>query len=164
MDSVSVPFGISAPTSPIVPSISLNRRPLEHMPIDSESSVLDLTLAPTSPTRSLEVSPQSLSAQWLLYLVPQSLEVQDCLLVYEVSSTLVHHLNFISLPSPLLSSLQSPLLDPPFVFITTAVQFSSLVVSKTVSTLTCKSWVKNEDINSHRNSTTMQGNTFDLAQ
>jgi hypothetical protein len=92
---------------------------------------------------------QVLSAQQQLYLVPQQLEVQDRLLVYIVLSMLVCHLNFISLPSPLLSSPQSPRLDILFIFVTAAVLFSTfLIASKTFSTLTHKSWTMNDDPNS----------------
>jgi hypothetical protein len=123
------------------------------------SSTLDLTLAHTSPARSLEVSPQFPSAQWLLYLVPQSLEVQDRLLVYVVSSTLARRLNVTSLPSPLSSSPRSARLDIPFVFVTAAVAFSAfLVASKTFSTLTHKSWTMNDDLINSHNGTHQSGN------
>jgi hypothetical protein len=126
-------------------------------------------LAPMSPTRSLKVLPQFPSAQWLLYLAPQQFELQDFLPVYEASSTLMPCLQFnsSSAASLLSSSPRSAHLDLPFVFVITAVLFSSLTISKTISTLTCKSWAKNKDINSNdwnRDNTTMPGNAFDIAQ
>jgi hypothetical protein len=113
------------------------------------SSTLDLTLAHTLLARSPEVSLQFPSAQWLLYLVPQLLEVQDHLLVYEALSTLMPRLHVTSLPSSLSSSPHSACLDILFVFVTAAVLFSTfLVASKTFSTLMHKSWTMNDDLNS----------------
>jgi hypothetical protein len=113
------------------------------MPIDLDSSPFEVRPAPASSTthsilqqRPFEVTQQVSSTQQQLYLVPQQLELQELLLVYKVLSMLMPHLHFTSLPSPLPSSPCSACLDPSFVFITTAVLFLSLAISKTISTLT----------------------------
>jgi hypothetical protein len=155
------------PNDPIPPhstsQIKSQERKFGPTPADSDSSTLDLTLINASLSPLLEVTAQIANAQQRSYLVPQSLELQDRLLVYEVSSTLAPRLHVTSLLSPLSSSPSSARLDLPFVFVTTAVLFSALVVSKTISTLTHESWAKNEDLN-NRDNTTVPGNAFDTTQ
>jgi hypothetical protein len=173
-DAVSAP--IEASLNVLAPPHSTPpQRPLGVTPVDLDSSPLELRPAPASSTtpsilqqRPFEVTQQVSTAQQQSYLAPQQLKLQDLLLVYQVtvSSTLTPRLHFTSLPLPLSSSPRSACLDPPFVFATTAVLFSYLVVSKTSSTFTCKLWKKNEDIGDDRNRdhTTMPGNDFDFAQ
>jgi hypothetical protein len=172
VDAVSAPLEgslkIRAPPHSTPP-----QRPLGVTPVDSDSSPLELRPAPASSItpsilqqRLFEVTQQVSSAQQHLYLVPQQLELQDLSPVYEASSTLAPRLHFSSSAPLLSSSSRSAQLDLPFVFATTAVLFSYLVVSKTSSTFTRKLWKKNEDIGDDRNRdhTTMPGNAFDFAQ
>jgi hypothetical protein len=153
-DAVSAPIEASlnvlAP-----PHLTPLQRPLRVTPVDLDSSPLELRPAPASSTtpsilqqRPFEVTQQVSTAQQQSYLAPQQLKLQDLLPVYQVtvSSTLTPRLHFTSLPLPLLSSPRSACLDPPFVFATTAVLFSYLVVSKTSSTFMRKLWKKNEDM------------------
>jgi hypothetical protein len=171
--SLSVSFEESL-NVPAPPHSTPPQRPLGVKPVDSDSFPREVRPAPASSTtasilrqRPFEDTQQVSNTQQQSYLVPQQLELQDLSPVYEASSTLAPRLHFSSSSSFFSSSPRSARLDFPFVFVTTAVRFSSLVVSKTVSTLTRRSWAKNEDVNSNdrnRDNTTMPGNAFDVAQ
>jgi hypothetical protein len=143
---------------PIVPALSLERslnvpapphstppqRPLGVTLVDPRSSLLDLILAPVSLTPSQEGS-----------------------LDNEVSSAPAPRPSF-AMHLPHSSSSSSIDVNFAFTFVTHTVLVSALfVVSAVIPTHSRKSWAKNEDINSkdwNRDSTTMQGNAFDLTQ
>jgi hypothetical protein len=138
--SISVPFEVTtAPASPTTPSISPQCL-LGVTPVDPHSLLLYLALAPTSLTSSQEGSLEN-----------------------KVSSTPAPRPSFVLHP-PHSSSSSSVDVNFAFSFVTLTVLVSALsVVLAIIRTHSRKSWAKNEDINSHRNSTT-KGNTFNLTQ
>ncbi|KAN0141825.1 hypothetical protein V8E53_000287 [Lactarius tabidus] len=138
-DSLTIP--IHSHSTPL-------QRPLGIIRDDSVLITLEVTLAPTSPA-----VPSILQQRLLEVTHP------------EVSSTLVPHLHFTSLPSPLSSSARSARFDFPFILVTIAVLFSALLdFSVIIPTHARKFQRKNEHISNDRNDITMRGNTFDFAQ
>jgi hypothetical protein len=137
---------VPIPPHSMSPIVSPERK-FGFTPVNSDSSTLDLTLVTASPTLSLDVTPQFLSAQ-------QQLKLEDILPVFEVSSMLAPRLHCSSPHFAVASNLVTLV----------ALVSGFLIVSATLSTLTRKFWRKNEHISNDRNDITMQGNTFDFTQ
>ncbi|KAN0135841.1 hypothetical protein V8E53_006293 [Lactarius tabidus] len=147
---------VPIPPHSMSPIVSQERK-FRPMPANLDSSTLDLTVVTASPTLSLDVTPQFLSAQ-------RQLKMEDISPVYEISSTFAPRLHYspLSLPS---SSLRSARPNFALTLVNTAVLFSAFIdVLTTIPTRSCKLWRKNEHISNDQNNITMRCNTFDFAQ